>query len=61
MNVCGKFSAEVSSPYPCWITIERDGVRMRFHHSELSDLQYLVGRALAEAAIKLGPDARELS
>lgn len=61
MANAGKFDIEVRSPYPCWIVINYGGTELAsIHHSELSDLEYAVKKAMQEARLKLGKDAGEV-
>jgi len=38
----GIFSGEVSDPYPCWCIIKVGNTELKFSHTELDDLDYLV-------------------
>lgn len=60
MASAGKFKIEISSPYPVWCTLKYDGLEIRFHHKELSDLKYAVEKAMQEARSILGPDREEV-
>lgn len=53
----GKFTVEVSPPYPMWIKIELHGAQFpSFHHSDIADLQHCLKRAKAEVAQRLGKE-----
>ncbi len=57
----GNFRIEISSPYPCWITvIYRDTNLGQFSHSELADLEFCVKRAKQFARLALGKDRDEV-
>jgi hypothetical protein len=61
MSSAGKFTVEVSAPYPCWVRIKYDGQEIHgIRHTELRDLQFSIDRAMAEARSRLGADAHEL-
>ena len=54
MSKAGYFEIEVSGPYPCWCELSYGGKRMMsLHHNELSDLEYVVKKAMQEARTKL--------
>lgn len=54
MIKAGRFEITASGPYPVWITVFKDGERLTsFSHKELSDLQYVVNKAMQEARIML--------
>ncbi len=49
----GKFTLEISEPYPMWITIATGNYVLRgFTHRDLVDLRHVVDRAIAEAERK---------
>jgi hypothetical protein len=57
----GEFEIEVRGPYPCWCELKHKGERLAsFTHSELSDLEYAIKKAMQEARLKLGKDAGEV-
>lgn len=53
----GHFEADISGPYPCWLTLKYNGeeVLRTVRHDELRDLAYVVEHAMKEARLKLKP------
>ena len=61
MIKAGEFEISVSDPYPCWIRIDFQGQPIcRLNHTQISDLQYAVNKAVNKARLKLGKDAAEV-
>ena len=61
MSKAGNFEISVASPYPCWCDISyKEESLARFSHKELSDLWYVVQKAMQEARIKLQDDSGEV-
>lgn len=61
MSNAGLIEIEVTGPYPCWCHIKYKGHRyFNIHHTELSDLEYVVKKAIQEAKLKLGDDKNEV-
>ena len=57
--VVGKWTIEVSEPYPCWSRISYLGQEIRtIHHKDLRDLEYALLRALVDIHYKLSPSDR---
>jgi len=53
----GRFSVEVSLPYPCWCQIYCDGGDViNFNHKDLADLEHLV-KEMRKAATAMLPDS----
>jgi hypothetical protein len=50
----GNFIVEVWEPYPCWVHITYGDKVIQISHSELSDIQYAVNKAIKVAKKKLG-------
>lgn len=60
MPNAGKFRIEVREPYPCWCEIWYDGALLKtIPHTEIRDLEFVVDRAKAEAARKLGTNEKD--
>lgn len=53
----GQFQVEVTSPYPCWITIKTDRGEIRFSHRDLADLQHAAASAKLVVHERLGQQA----
>ncbi len=58
----GKFHADLDGPYPVWIAIRHEdrSCEIRITHSELSDLHYVIEKAMQKARIKLGANKDEV-
>lgn len=57
MPNAGKFELKLTDPYPVWcVLMHRGEAIVRFPHTELADLQFIVQRAMVEARQKL-PDS----
>ena len=57
----GKIKMNVRQPYPAWVDIYHDGKKIAtIHHSELSDLAYVVKKSSQLARGYLGGRAEEV-
>lgn len=62
MHTAGHWTIEVADKsHPAWVTITYEGgwgdekVIRHIHHKDLRDLEYVLSRAIKDAAEKLGP------
>ena len=61
MANAGSFQIKVATGYPAWCEIFYDGERLvSIHHKEMSDLEYVVKKAIQEARTVLGSDRDEV-
>lgn len=61
MPKAGNFEITVYDPYPCWVDINYKGkLTFTIPHSELSDLLYVLEKAMKEAWLKLKDKADEV-
>lgn len=57
----GKWTIEVTSPYPCWVRVSFEDQEPLLHanHRDLRDLEYAVQKAMRVAREKLPERERE--
>lgn len=59
MSRVGKWTLDVSTPHPAWVTLVYEDQEITLiHHQDLRDLEYAVKRAINEARDKL-PDSHK--
>lgn len=57
----GHFEVTIGSGYPIWITLNYQGMMIKsVHHQELTDLEYVVKKALTLVRSQLKPTGEDI-